>query len=495
MKNILIEVRKNSTKVCVVENGTLVEFWVERKSINKLVGNIYKGKITNVLPGMQAAFVNIGLERNGFLFSGDTIVYGEEIDVVKNSFNYKVGDVVLCQVTKDQFGNKGARLTMNISIPGRVLVIMPQLDYIGISRKITDLDKRAELTEFIDSIRPKGCGFILRTQSAEATKEEIEKEMNYLVAEYERIKNEHLAMPCPSLVYSEEDLIVRSVRDMYTSDTDKIIINDEKMYEKLKGCFPYLIDKNNNLFEYYSGQDSLINYYGLTQQVSNILKKKVVMKNGSYLVIDRTEALTVIDVNTGKFVGEKNLEETVFETNCAAAEEIAKQLLLRNIGGIVIVDFIDMENEEHIQKVLETLQNSLAKDRIKTTLIGMTPLGLVQLTRKKTRSALESVMLQTCPYCNGDGYVYSDEHVITLLRDEINATFDRTEANALIVKVAPSVFSKLFTYRYLEKECANEWQNKRIYVIADKYLHIEKYEIEVVRTNVIDLPDNAKLLY
>lgn len=219
------------------------------------------------------------------------------------------------------------------------------------------------------------------------------------------------------------------------------------------------------------------------------------LRNGAYLIIDRTEALTVIDVNTGRYVGTKNLEETVFDTNKIAAVEIARQIRLRNIGGIIVIDFIDMENRKHRERVLEALQAELDKDRIKTTLVGLTGLGLVELTRKKTRSMIESVMLQPCPYCHGDGYVYSDEHMIMKIRTAVTQAFEGSSAKAAKVTVAPSVFNKLFSLRYLENECRNEWKDKRIYVVPDERMHIEKYKLETLNSAVLDLPDNARLLY
>ena len=498
MKHILINDHLIGTKVCVVENGELVEFWVERRNQNKLVGNIYKGKVVNVLKGMQAAFVDIGLERNAFLFSGDTLVDASELAdgmVEERKLKLKAGDSVLCQVVKDEFGTKGARITMNISLPGRVVVMMPNLDYVGVSKKIVCEEKRKELADYVESIKPNGYGFILRTEAEHSSLEEIKLEMEELVDKYKKIKKDYLYAEPYSLVYKEEELIERSVRDMLRGDVDRVIVDNESVYDRLKDAFPFLTDKNPDLFELYTGNENIISFYGLDTQIDKLLKRKVVLKNGAYIIIDRTEALTVIDVNTGKYVGDKNLEETVFKTNMIATEEIAKQLRLRNIGGIIVVDFIDMDNEEHRQKVLEALSTHLKKDRIKTTVMGMTHLGLVELTRKKTRSMLESVMLQTCPYCNGDAYVYSDDHVIVKIRDALVELFNTADPPAARLTVNPQVFSKMFALRYLAKECATDWKGKRIYVIADQMMHIEKFKLDPERNMILSLPDSAKLLY
>lgn len=493
MRRILIDVHPNSTKVCIVNNGLLEEFWVERKNLNRLVGNIYKGKVENVLPGMQAAFVNIGLDRNAFLYVGDVVVDGERV-MADASLNLRPGDTVLCQVEKDEFGNKGARITMNITIPGRVVVLMPRLDYVGISRKITDENVRAKLTAIADEIRPEGCGVIMRTQAQHCSEAEIRSEMKWLVGTWNKIKEDTLRKPAGTLVYREKDLAVRAVRDMLI-DVDEIVINNRKVYDEFCANLVYITEEHPDIFKYYRSNKSILAAYGISDQIEALLRRKVPLRNGAYLIIDRTEALTVIDVNTGRYVGTKNLEETVFDTNRIAAVEIARQLRLRNIGGIIVVDFIDMENEKHRERVLSVLQAELAKDRIKTTLVGLTGLGLVEITRKKTRSMIESVMLQPCPYCHGDGYVYSDEHMIMKIRTAVSQAFEGSTAKAALVTVAPSVFNKLFSLRYLENECRNEWKDKRIYVVPDDRMHIEKFKLETLNSAILDLPDNARLLY
>ena len=496
MKDILISVNPSDTQVSIVSDGELVEFWVERKNMTRLVGNIYKGRVQNVLNGMQAAFVNIGLERNAFLYAGDTLEYGEILkDVTDKKLNLKAGDNILCQVTKEQFGSKGARITMNVTLPGRSVVLMPQIDYVGVSRKITDEAVKQQLMDFVNIIKPDGYGIILRTQSVDCSKEEIQEEIQELVAKWQEIKKANMTKPAGSLIYKEEGVAIRAVRDMLRDDVDHIIINDKKLLEEFKIAFSALNDKKPDLFVLYEGKESMQKKFGLLKQIEGLLQRKVVLANGAYLIIDHTEALTVIDVNTGKYVGEKNLEQTVFETNCIAAKEIARQLRVRNIGGIVVIDFIDMDNPEHNQKVLDVLQDALALDRTKTSLIGMTPLGLVELTRKKTRSMLESVMLQTCPYCEGNGYVLSDEVMAGMLKNKLNDVFACEDNKAVLVTVSPSVFNKIFAYRLLEKECAGEWRDKRIYLTHDDRMHIEKIDIKVLCGAVLDLPDKAKMLY
>ena len=493
MKSILIDVHFSSTNVAVVEDGTLVEFWVERKNNANIVGNIYKGKVKNFVPGMQASFVDIGRERNAYLYDKDVTVDDEKISA-SSAAHFRPGDDILCQVTKDEFGSKGARITTNITLAGRVLVLMPQTDYVGVSRKITDENRRQELIDYVQKVRPAGCGVILRTQSESCGREEIAEEMQYLYAKWQEVKRKFIVSHAPAMLQRESPVAVRAVRDMLV-DVDEIVINNRKVYDEFCTNLVYITDEHPGIFKYYNSNKNILAAYGLTEQIDALLRRKVPLRNGAYLIIDRTEALTVIDVNTGRYVGTKNLEETVFDTNKIAAVEIARQIRLRNIGGIIVIDFIDMENRKHRERVLEALQAELDKDRIKTTLVGLTGLGLVELTRKKTRSMIESVMLQPCPYCRGDGYVYSDEHMIMKIRTAVTQAFEGSSAKAAKVTVAPSVFNKLFSLRYLENECRNEWKDKRIYVVPDERMHIEKYKLETLNSAVLDLPDNARLLY
>ena len=360
MKSILIDVHFSSTNVAVVEDGTLVEFWVERRNNANIVGNVYKGKLKNFLPGMQASFVDIGRERNAFLYDGDVVVDDEKISP-SPAAHFRPGDDILCQVTKDEFGTKGARITTNITIAGRVLVLMPQMDYVGVSRRITDEERRRELIDYVKKVRPEGCGVILRTQSESCVLEEISEEMEYLYAKWLEIKRKFLVSHAPALLQRESPVAVRAVRDMLRDDVDKVIVNDKALYDELVSGSKYILSKRPDLYEYDSSQRSLLRKFNLNEQINALTKRTVPMKNGAYLVIDRTEALTIIDVNTGKYVGGKNLEETVFETNCIAAETIAKQLRARNIGGIIVIDFIDMESPSHMEKVLEILNGRFGR--------------------------------------------------------------------------------------------------------------------------------------
>ncbi len=500
MKNsIYIDMHASRTKVAVIENDRLAELYVERENSEKLIGNIYKGRVENVLSGMQSAFVNIGLSKNAFLYVHDnSMVDSSELMCSVSRvqpINDKVGDEIMVQVVKEQFGTKGVRITKDITIPGRYIVLMPNNDYIGISRKITDEKIRERLTNYIDQVKVDGMGYIVRTAAKSATFDEIKKEAKELYDEYLITLKNYEKANCGQLVRKESSLVERIVRDVLNEDTQELYINNKDTFSELKERFSILMPHKMDILHYFDGKGDMFDAFDLNGQMEEILKRKVPLSNGAYLIIDRAEAFTVIDVNTGKYVGENNHEETVFTTNMIACDEIARQLRLRNIGGIIIVDFIDMDMPEHREEVLERLKQAVKKDRIKTMVIGMTSLGLVEITRKKTISMVDKVFLQTCPYCDGDSYVYSEEFIIMKLRADLYKHFSVSDSEAVIIKVNPSVFSKLFILRTLEQDCQTVWADKRIYVVPDDRLHIENYAIESARSGILDLPNTARMLY
>ncbi len=499
MKKLFIDYHPRRTQVALVEDGELVEFQLEKQDVPSIVGSIYKGKVVNLIKGMKAAFVNIGLERNAFLYCGESTYDKSSIinKEVQECTDLKVspGDDIMCQVIKEEFGTKGARISTNVSIPGRLLVYVPNNDYVGISRKIEEEDVRERLEKWAtNAIKNIDGGVILRTASKNATDEQLNNELEKLIGEWKQINKDYKTAPEATKLYEEGSLIYRMVRDLIDNDLDAIVFNDEIFASTLRDRIERVAPKPN-MIEVYSGQEDFFSYYGLSNQIDKMLKRKVVLKNGAYLIIDRTEALITIDVNTGKFTGENDLEQTVFETNKLAAVEIAKQLRLRNLGGIIIVDFIDMVMQEHRDEVVEVMKKALKKDRVKTTVVSMTSLGLLELTRKKTRSMIDTVLLKPCPYCNGSGYVFSEEHIISKISASLKNTINDTDPQLVLLTVNPEVFTRLFTLRYLEKECATIWKNKRIYVVPKSENHIEHFSIKTFNTMVVDLPDNAKLLY
>lgn len=500
MKQILIDVRHGDVKVALTDDGRLEEFWIEnRHADSKLVGNIYKGKVVNVLQGMQACFVDIGRERNAFLYAGDVVVDGSIIgqsgEDLPIKFPLQPGDIIMCQVLKEEFGNKGARLTMNISLPGRMLVMSPYSDYLCTSRKIEESERKALLEETVRGLKDDGVGYIIRTEANTSDVAEIKCDIDELNARWIEIKDSYLRAPVLSCIYTECDIVSRAIRDMLKNDIERVVVNDLSTINRIKQDFGYICGKRPDLLEHYQGAESMYHHYGIFPQIERLLKKKVELSNGAYLVIDRTEALTVIDVNTGKYVGEVNLEETVYVTNMIAAQEIARQIRLRNLSGIIIVDFIDMTNEKHKANVLSELGKYVKRDRIKCSVLGMTDLGLVQITRKKTRTMLTDELTMPCPYCKGEGNVFNEEMTVMRIRDYLVEIFKGNgHLTALKIFVSPAVSNKIFSSRYLEDECANDWADKRIYIIPDSHMHVEKFTVEKVTDKVIDLPDNARLL-
>lgn len=408
--------------------------------------------------------------------------------------NVSPGDRIMCQVVKDYFGTKGVRVSQNISLPGRLVVIMPQMDYVGISHKISDEARRDALLKLVKENCPAGVGFIIRTAAQNADDADIVKEMNSLVQKWKSIVQSYKTAQDGDVVYEEGDLIFRTIRDILDSDIDRIIVNNEIVARDLRQSLVEIYG-DRDVVELYTGTENLFTYYNLQSQISKLIKRKVILKNGAYIVIDRTEALTAIDVNTGKYVGENDLEQTFLNTNFLAAEEIAKQLRLRNIGGIVIVDFIDMELEESRKKLLAAFEKELKKDRVRTSKPVMTTLGLVEVTRKKTRSSVYDLLLSECPYCQGDGFVFSEEYVIMRIREALMNLMSDEDPRSVIVTANPDVYNKIFALRYLERECKTIWKGKRIYIIPDALLHREKFSLSPTNESVLTLPENAKLLY
>ena len=497
-KNLIISPVHGRKRVALCENGELVEFHIERDFGQKIVGNIYKGQIVNVLSGMQAAFVNIGLNRNAFLYTGDIMVAQEDVEgsgiEKEHPINYRAGDVVMIQVVKEQIGTKGARVTTDITLPGRLLVLMPSVNYVGVSKKITDEALREKLHAFVQENKPEGMGFVVRTAAATATEAEIRADIELLTQTWENILRRYEQTEIAQTVYEDGDLIFRTLRDIYKEDIDHIYINDAKIFREVDATVRRLTPQKKGVAVLYEEQEEIFEKFGLMDQIDQLLSRKVWLKNGAYLIIDRTEALTIVDVNTGKYVGSSNLEETVFTTNILAAREIAKQLRLRNVGGIIICDFIDMVTEEHRDAVLSELKQWLAKDRIRTTLVGMTGLGLVEITRKKTHNEISSVLLQPCPYCEGDGEIHSCDYLSFKIRAALLRLFLDEGINGALITLHPTLYDYLMRTHYFEDLLEEQWAGKRVYVLTDPLVHMESFEIQPMQGQIFDLPDAAKLL-
>lgn len=487
MKQLILDYTPYCTRAALVEDGELIDFGVEKASVRGIVGNIYKGKVENVLSGMKAAFVNIGLERNGFLYVGDSLVDGKALSNVmpKKSLSVSPGDIIMCQVVKDQFGQKGARLTTDISLPGYYLVLLPTSTFIGVSRKIENVTRHNYLEQFVKSICPEGMGCIIRSAADRASDEDLLHEMKRLHDLWLSIVKDYQCAREKSVVFEEASLFERALRDTYSEDVDVVVTNDKMICDKLCGKV------GNAKIELYEAERNIMAHFNISSQINRLYERNVVMDNGAYLVIDKTEALTVIDVNTGKFVGGSDLEDTVYKTNLLAAECIAKQLILRNISGIIIIDFIDMQLEEHRNSVLETLKNALKRDRMKTSSVEMTSLGLVELTRKKKQLPVVDFMLQPCPECMC-GFVISDTQLVFMLRDELVDYIIASRCDEVYVGLHKDIYDMTIESNILQRQISTSWKDKKIVIYHDGDIKREKFVIS--KTAPAHLPANAIVL-
>ena len=411
MEKILVSVDPEETRAAILSAGVLTALEIERASHAHLVGNIYKGCVENVLPGMQAAFVNIGAEKNAFLFIGDgknhDAVSGAEKDV-----QIHVGQRLPVQIVKDAAGTKGPRATTHISLPGRFLVLMPTAAYIGMSRRIEREEVRARLHAMAKRLCPAGMGLIVRTAAASADEATLAADVRYLTHLWKSILARFkLRDRGAALLYRDADLLIRMVRDRFTEKINTFLIDDHEAYVRVKdfveGLSPELADR----VKFYEGETSLFHANHIDDAIEKLGAREIPLKSGGFLVIDRTEALTVIDVNTGRYVGNTNFDDTIYQTNLEAAEEIIRQIRLLDIGGIIIVDFIDMERDGQKEHLLEFLRAAAKKDPTKTNVVDITALGLVEITRKKSRSNIESIVYSKCPVCQGRGRIESPETV------------------------------------------------------------------------------------
>ncbi|MFT7185764.1 MAG: ribonuclease G [Pseudohongiellaceae bacterium] len=479
-EEILINVTPVETRVALVENGMLQEVYIERTSRRGIVGNIYKGKVVRVLPGMEAAFVDIGLEKAAFIHVSDVkaqinnaIESGKDVtpDI---TLLLREGQHLVVQVIKDPIGTKGARLTTQLSVASRYLVYMPDVPHIGISQRIEEEQERNRLKDLVESCQldddaKVGAGFIVRTAAEGAGEDEFKADIHFLARLWKKLKQRISESNVPSVIYLDLPLFTRAIRDLVKPQTEKIRIDSKESYVKVKEFSEnFLIDVSNRL-EYYPGERPIFDLYSIDDEIQKALGRKVQLKSGGYLIIDQTEAMTTIDVNTGGFVGHRNLEETIFKTNLEAARTIGRQLRLRNLGGIIILDFIDMIDEEHKRQVLRMLEKMLEKDHARTTVSCVSELGLVEMTRKRTTESLGQTLCEPCNVCNGTGLLKTPETVCYEIMREILRVNRAYEASVYLVMASQSVIDRL-----LDEESDN---------IADLETFIDKqikFQVEVM---------------
>lgn len=482
-KEVIVQSSANDMRVAVLEDDQLVEIYIEENIGDRLVGSIFKGVVENVLPGMQAAFVDIGMEKNTFLYVEDAIAdnsYGKNDVKVNIKDILEIGQEIVVQVCKEPLGTKGARVTKQISLPGRFLVLMPTVDYIGISRRITDEKERQRLQEIAEEIQYPGIGMIIRTAAKDASKEQLREDLDFLVSVWTKIEKELKLPGEKKLIHMDLQLVERILRDIVSDDVDKIIFNNSFDNEKIKGFLGEEFSKYNIEL---TNQADIFAQYNIKSELNNSLNRKVWLKNGGYLIIDQTEALTCIDVNTGKFVGSIDLEDTVLQTNLEATYEVARQLRLRNLGGIIIIDFIDMQDEENQEAVLKELEKYLSLDKTKSNILGLTALNLVEMTRKKARRSLSSIFEITCPCCEGKGRILSTESVCTKIKDEIFDVAQRTKADKIIVKSNSEIISSLKERAKIKIKELEQKTNKSILLKIEENLLINDYEIQAIHSS------------
>lgn len=497
MKRILIDGHAGNIVAALSDGKKLLEYQTEKQNGKIVVGSVFKGRVENVLPGMQGAFVNIGLEKNGYLYTGASLVNKEQLEEavsLPTTLDVKVGDEIIVQVVKDATGTKGARLTTHLSFASRNLVYMPEYDFVVVSRRIEDEALREKLLSVGEKIKPQKGGLIMRTVAKASDIDYFLEERKYLETVYENILTKAKDLSAPALLYEDGNLAKRMLRDVYTPEIDEIVVSDYSLYCDVMDVAVQRGGSIVNKVEYYDKKRDLFTDYGLDEEVDGMLRNKVNLESGAYIIIDKTEALTVIDVNTGKYIGDDSLEKTVFETNLAASDEIARQLRLRNIGGIVIIDFIDMEDEAHREAVVERLKNDLKNDRSRCNVVGMTGLGLVELTRKKTRKESFQSLVKPCPYCKGEGVIFSNDHIVTKIRCALLDVFSENYSCA-IVDLNGDICDYIFKTGALSKDATKIWRDKRIYLVPHKTYHQECFHVNGENSKVLDLPDKARLLY
>jgi len=507
---LIVNVTLGETRVARLENGVVAELFIERAREQGVVGNIYKGRVVRVLPGMQAAFVDIGLDRSAFLHASDAVkdlahlgegeaaseredfVTEEEVEQAPSGQLRKVkfsrseryieniiqeGKDILVQVEKEPMGTKGARLTSHLSLPGRYLVYMPTVDHVGVSRRIADDAERSRLKHMIEEMRTGSGGFIIRTVSEGVSEKEFKADIDYLTDLWKIVEKKALSAKAPSLVHAELDVLSRVVRDHFTPDIDRFVIDSADAQKRVKDFVAAFMPHAKSRVELYSGGEPIFDAFGIEIEITRALGQKVWLKSGGYIIIEQTEALTAIDVNTGRFVGRRNVEDTILKTNLEAVKEIVYQLRLRNIGGIIILDFIDMERTANRQKVFAALKEALRADRARTTITKISELGLVEMTRERTREDLRHQMTNACQYCEGKGYLKSPLTVCYEIFREIQREAPLMKGRQIMVSCHPSVAGVLYDEERTQIEELEKSFKRRITIKSISEYHLEQFDV------------------
>jgi ribonuclease G len=490
---IVINAVPGETRVAILEKKQFVELHIERARSKSVVGSVVKGRVLRVLPGMQAAFVDIGLEKAAFLYAGDYVENIEGLDEDENGGgrgrrrrNRSVpnieailaeGQEIVVEIAKEPIGSKGARITSHVSIAGRHLVLTPWAQRVGVSRKIDSDRERRRLREIVNRVKPADLGFIIRTAGEGTRDADLEADVKYLTTVWDDIQIKKDRVRAPAVLYEEPSLPLRVIRDFANSETRRIVVDAPEAYAQMKSFIDEFVADPKPRLEHYQGDVPLFDQFGLEAQIDANLGRKVWLKSGGYLIVDQSEALTAIDVNTGRYVGKRDLEETVLRTNLEAVREVVNQLRFRNIGGLIIIDLIDMESSENRDKVYRALQEALRGDKAKTNILKISELGLVEMTRKRTRENLVQTLCEPCPYCERKGYVLSEESVAQKVLREIQKDLPRFGGRKLAVTVSRRVAEQLLGPARAMLEALEARLGREIEVRARADLHQEQFEI------------------
>jgi len=507
---ILVNAFEFETRVALLENGNISQVFIERARERSIVGNIYKGKVIRVLPGIQSAFIEIGLERTGFLYVSEILPTDslfqfedtEEFDLeeseglsqtlpkaklrggkrqVQIQDLLRQGQEILVQVIREPIGDKGAQITTYLALPGRYLVYMPESPHIGVSRKIEDPRERQRLKKIVERLKKNfEGGFIVRTASRQVGENELAQELDYLIALWNELKHKAQHSPTPSLIYQEPTLELRVIREYLDAETKKILLDDEFRLEKIKEFLRRMEPGAEKLAELWRGKTPLFEHFGIEKELARALEKRVWLKSGGFIVLDETEALTTIDVNTGRFVGKKNFEETILKTNIEASKELVSQLRLRNIGGIIIIDFIDMNRSKHREKVLNALKEELKKDKAKSVVVRLSEIGLVEMTRKRSSGSLTKKLSSPCPYCQGKGYLKSPNSIAYEIFRELVKNKAELAGKSIKLYVNTLVAELLLGREKALLEMLEKAYQIKLEVVAKDNFHQEQYEYSVL---------------
>lgn len=488
-KDIVINYTSYQTRVAILENGLVTELYYERPKERGIVGNIYKGRVLKVLPGMEAAFVDIGQERAAFLYIDDVLPESAIFEETQDNHHrnrkdqrppiedlLKEGQDILVQVAKGPIGTKGARISCHISLPGRNLVYMPTINTLGVSRQITEEQERQRLKEIINRIRPENAGFIIRTVAENRSEDDLRSDLNFLVSLWDKMLVKYQMEAAPACLHEDLDVIMRTVRDILSADIRRLILDDKKRYTELKQFMKTYLPRHIHALEFFTRTVPIFDHYGIESEIDRALSQKVWLKSGGYLIIDQTEALTTIDVNTGRFVGQESHEKTILKTNMESAEEIVYQLQLRNIGGIIIIDFIDMEVMEHRSKVYQFLKEQLKNDKARSKILQISEMGLVEMTRKRDRENLERYLCDPCPYCEGKGRIKSLSTISYEIFRELYRSCMHNKNGSIVVYVNSDIYEYIQSETEALSDIQQDLGQKVTFKIAEN-LHHEQFEL------------------